>query len=250
MDFHDYLAKYYGELFNPSKDKIDLIARYFSNIPGNKVLDIGCGTGEYIEGLLARGFDVYGIDFSYKMVDIARSKVTGDKKDCIKVGDMKQPYPFNLNLYFDGIYSIGNTLVHLDDLDQVNATIGLAYSRLNKDGKLLIQIINYDQPEVLYKKFPVLEAEEGLVKFYRSYEPADNPKDVYKVLFKTKLELTEKERNDKKVLEDTNKLLMLKRGELENILEEVGFRDIKFYGDFDFNTWSKTSNNTIALATK
>lgn len=46
--------------------------------PGSKVLDVGCGTGKPVASQVAHaGHDVYGIDVSQQMVDIARKQVSG-----------------------------------------------------------------------------------------------------------------------------------------------------------------------------
>jgi len=45
---------------------------------GEKVLDTGCGTGNYAIALAGEGFHVTGIDYSTGMLGCARSKVTAD----------------------------------------------------------------------------------------------------------------------------------------------------------------------------
>ena len=47
-----------------------------ASIPeGAKVLDIGCGPGEMVVDLARRGFDLWGVDISESMIDIARERV-------------------------------------------------------------------------------------------------------------------------------------------------------------------------------
>jgi ubiquinone/menaquinone biosynthesis C-methylase UbiE len=43
-------------------------------LSGSRILDLGCGTGDDALRLQRRGVDVYGIDSSQNMVDIARSR--------------------------------------------------------------------------------------------------------------------------------------------------------------------------------
>lgn len=50
--------------------------RFLKNIPGNRVLDICCGTGDVTELLAARGFSTVGADFNQEMLDVARSRVS------------------------------------------------------------------------------------------------------------------------------------------------------------------------------
>ena len=43
-------------------------------LPGNRVLDAGCGTGKSFLPLLERGFEVTACDQSEAMLDVAASK--------------------------------------------------------------------------------------------------------------------------------------------------------------------------------
>ncbi|KAM5443604.1 hypothetical protein MferCBS31731_001377 [Microsporum ferrugineum] len=68
--------------------------------PGAKVLDAGCGTGKPVSHALANaGCDVYGIDISQTMVDIAKGQVTGSFE---KV-DMRAYRP---EIQFDAIFAV------------------------------------------------------------------------------------------------------------------------------------------------
>lgn len=66
-------VRYYEELscnglFNYEKD---IISRYFI-VPG-RVLDIGCGAGRTTVALRDIGYDVIGVDYSSKMIDVAKA---------------------------------------------------------------------------------------------------------------------------------------------------------------------------------
>ena len=41
--------------------------------PGQRVLDVGCGTGRHSKALAVRGFEVVGVDISPRFVDLARA---------------------------------------------------------------------------------------------------------------------------------------------------------------------------------
>lgn len=45
---------------------------------GDRVLDVGCGTGRHAIELARRGIDVHGVDISQRFIDIARSR-SGDE---------------------------------------------------------------------------------------------------------------------------------------------------------------------------
>ncbi|OGO78609.1 MAG: ubiquinone biosynthesis methyltransferase UbiE [Clostridiales bacterium GWB2_37_7] len=53
----------------------------FDSYPGMKVLDVGCGTGNFSIKLAQQGCKVIGIDISDEMLDIARTKAEKQKLD-------------------------------------------------------------------------------------------------------------------------------------------------------------------------
>lgn len=75
----DYLGKRYEDAFADSPNLCKFIATAAQKLPAqSKVLDVGCGTGKPVANILASmGHDVYGIDISQEMVNIASSQVKG-----------------------------------------------------------------------------------------------------------------------------------------------------------------------------
>ena len=63
---------------------------FLRNIRGKKILDLGCGSGIYTKILKQRGANVYGVDISPKMIELAKKNVKGVD---FKVGTVyKLPY--------------------------------------------------------------------------------------------------------------------------------------------------------------
>ncbi|MBE5860910.1 MAG: class I SAM-dependent methyltransferase [Butyrivibrio sp.] len=99
-----------------------------------KVLDIGFGTGTLTTKLYENGCEVYGQDFSQRMIELAKEKMPDAN---LYQGDFsKGLVPELSNCKFD--YIIGTySLHHLSDEQKVSFFTGLL-SQLNEDGKLLI----------------------------------------------------------------------------------------------------------------
>jgi len=81
--------------------------------PGDKVLDLGCGNGRFFEILKNKGVSYVGVDFSEKLIEIAKkrylyppqiSKKFGRAGAKFLVADaLNLPFPNN---YFDKVYAI------------------------------------------------------------------------------------------------------------------------------------------------
>jgi SAM-dependent methyltransferase len=54
--------------------EVDHVVAVLALLPGQRVLDVGCGTGRHAVELARRGIDVHGVDISQRFVDVARRK--------------------------------------------------------------------------------------------------------------------------------------------------------------------------------
>ncbi len=110
--------KYAEYLLKKTKEDYNLIADDFSRtrsviwpetevlfneylIPGEKVLDLGCGNGRYFTLFKEKRIDYFGIDFSEKLIEIAKNKYPEGN---FQTGDALH-LPFT-EKFFDKVYSI------------------------------------------------------------------------------------------------------------------------------------------------
>jgi ubiquinone/menaquinone biosynthesis C-methylase UbiE len=70
-------------------------------IPGDKILDLGCGNGRFFELLKDKDVNYIGVDFSEKLIEIAKKKYPKVKFQVADALNLSFP-----NNYFDRIYSI------------------------------------------------------------------------------------------------------------------------------------------------
>lgn len=110
------------------------IDEYIDYLPLNcKVLDLGCGRGEYSKYLIDKGYDVISADIS----DIALSKVKTFNKNIIKL-DMRDLLPFEDNK-FDIVFA--NLSIHyFNELETKNLINEI--HRILKNGGILIGTVN------------------------------------------------------------------------------------------------------------
>ena len=129
----DYLKIIYSEINTPKTNYPDLLAKYlfsaYNMKKGQKILEPGCGRGEFLNGFKKMGLDVYGCDLSSFAGECIKDVE-------IKVNDVeKEPLPFNSN-YFDIVYS-KSFLEHLRFPEQFMSEA----HRVLKPGGLMITIV-------------------------------------------------------------------------------------------------------------
>jgi SAM-dependent methyltransferase len=105
----DYYIKHFREYFqrtvhvDPSTFLFPLVQRLS---PGDKILDIGCGSGRDLVWLKNRGFSAVGFERSSRLADLARKH-----SRCFVIEGDFEHYDFSA-LYFDAVVFSG-ALVHV-----------------------------------------------------------------------------------------------------------------------------------------
>lgn len=136
---------------NFSKQK-RIIKKTFDFNDSKKILDIGCGTGEFAD--LFSKFDYYGIDISATYIAYAAKRKRGN----FKVMDAtKLDFPDNS---FDYILIMA-ILHHLDD-DKINQVLSEAKRVLGLGGKAL-----------LMEDAKIAKLENSIIKFFQRFDRGD-----------------------------------------------------------------------------
>jgi ubiquinone/menaquinone biosynthesis C-methylase UbiE len=99
--------KYQKEFqLQPIEETMREIVLLFKKIGVYKVLDLACGSGRHIIFLTENGFDVYGMDFSEKGIEIGRALLKARNLQAhLQVSSMFVKLPYE-NYYFDAIICI------------------------------------------------------------------------------------------------------------------------------------------------
>jgi len=112
---------------------MDERVRFLSAIPGGRLLDVGCGSGEWLVFMRNLGWDGDGVDWDQAAVEMARGK--GLKVGCGAVED--QAYPEGC---FDAI-TLNHVIEHVPDPE---ATLAECARVLKPSGTLVILTPNID----------------------------------------------------------------------------------------------------------
>jgi ubiquinone/menaquinone biosynthesis C-methylase UbiE len=121
----------------------ELIVRLLRPGKGERILDIGCGTGNHLLLFYRLGFDVTGLDASPYMLDIARSRL-GDKAS-LRIG-RAEDLPFE-----DNEFDLATLIFTLEFLDDPLAALREA-GRVTRN-KVFVGVLNSLSVGCMCKKF-------------------------------------------------------------------------------------------------
>jgi ubiquinone biosynthesis O-methyltransferase len=110
-----------------------LILEFVGDVKGRRVLDVGCGDGEFAVELANRGATVVGIDASAEMIEAARSRATPANADVTFQVAVAERLPFQAG-QFDVVTAI-TILCFVDDAAPVFREIARV---LRPGGRLVI----------------------------------------------------------------------------------------------------------------
>ena len=237
--FYESIAKVYDYIFPKNRKKLELVESIKKISSEEKILDIGCATGNLTELLGEKTRNIVGIDLDKELLKEAKEKHPNLNFENMNMLKINEKFEENS---FDRVVSFGNTLVHLDSREEVEEFFQKVYKTLKFNGFFIVQIINYNRViEKNIKNLPTIDNEK--VKFVRDYE---YDKSIGKVDFITELTIKEANLN----IKNNIKLLALTKIEIQKFLGETGFRNIEFYGDFEGRELSDNSEALIFVAQK
>ena len=224
----------YNEIFPLNAAFLKFIPEYLGN-PGSKVLDLGCGPGDYVDELSQSQYDVTGIDSSSEMIKQAQTvqKGTFFNSSFTEVNQLDGP--------FDCAYCIGNSLSYLPS-NLMRAFLKEITRLLSDKGYFLVQVVNWDKfLQTGTMEFPVKTLNDGRT-FHRRYAC----KETSKVLFHTEL------RKDGDILNAwSDTLYPIYLHQFRQDIAESGMTVVGVFGDYAKSPFDKISSPaTIVVAQK
>lgn len=122
--------------------RAELFVEYGELRPGRRALELGCGTGVFLERVAPCGAEIRGIDLSEDLLERARVRLARFANVALDRGNAEElPYPDGL---FDAVY--GSSVLHHLDLE---AALRAAFRVLKPGGRLVFAEPNILNPQVL-----------------------------------------------------------------------------------------------------
>ena len=116
-------------------NKLELINKIAN---GKKILDYGCGVGDYLEFMQKNGYDVLGMEPNDSARKIAQSKIGKDK---VVSTELEQ-----INEKFD-VITLWHVLEHIPNLNEIIAQLK---NHLTENGTLIIAVPNHQSYDAKY----------------------------------------------------------------------------------------------------
>ncbi|MCP2164462.1 class I SAM-dependent methyltransferase [Goodfellowiella coeruleoviolacea] len=130
---HPRLAAVYDAL-DGDRDDLDEYAAIADELDARRVLDVGCGTGEFALLLAGRGLEVTGVDPAGASLDVARAKPNADRVRWIH-GDATALPPLRVDL----ATMTGNVAQAIVDPADWAATLHGVHDALRPGGHLVFE---------------------------------------------------------------------------------------------------------------
>jgi len=145
--------------------------------PG-KIIDIGCGNCRNLLPFAKAGFDCYGVDFSKKMIDIAKAYLKQNKLKAAVIADKAENLPYD-NENFDYCLML-RTLPCINSEQARNNALEEMKRVLKKNGKAIVTIWNKTNFRFLLSKKEALvpwkiknNKEKTFLRYYYMYTPSE-----------------------------------------------------------------------------
>ena len=233
-----YLDLYAEEDTRLAVEQVDDLVRLLDIPPGASILDVCCGYGRHAIELAKRGFRVTGIDLAPKQIDEAKRRASESDIEIEflhgDAGEMSFLKPFDVALSL--FLSFG-----FDD-DEGNLRMLRRISEATASGGVLLMDLWNREKEIRDFSPVAIEERDGGIRVEKRWEFDQwNGRLNWENLVKLPDGSTER-------WEHSVRAYTLV--ELRHMLEEVGFRMEKVYGDFKGSDYTLASAQMVTLSRK
>jgi len=162
---------YAGYVTNAQSGIVDRL-REHGLARGQRVLDIGCGSGLLARALLAEGYAVSGVDASPAMIELARAQAPAGDVLAIALPTRRRPGEVGALPAADAIVSTGHVLNYLDSSEDLALALAELAAALRPGGLLAIDLMTERYAEARDIRHPHARVEDDWTIVTRFSRPA------------------------------------------------------------------------------
>lgn len=194
---------------------------------GDKILEVGAGTGKYSIHYASKGYDVTSIEFVENNLKVLKSKITSEMKIRAEQGDAIDLSRFKDNTF--DITLILGPLYHLYDADEIDKCIDEAIRVTKVGGKVFFAFLPNDSVVIdwILKKH---HFDRKGISFDDNFEFVKKLEEVFVTFYIDEFKNIVDKRN-------ITPLNMVATDNMSHHLKEV----VDELDDFEFNEWIKYS---------
>ena len=246
MDCYNELAQYYDMLMEDVDYEkwADYVEKLFVNegFKPETILDAACGTGNITIPLAKKGYKLVGADISEDMLAVAENKARCEK---LSISFFRQNMTnINIPSNFDCILCMCDGVNYLLEEEEVVAFFTSAYNKLKEKGILIFDISSYNKLQCVLGNNLIYEEKNEIHYIWENF--FDEEKET--VEMQLTFFIPEKDLYRKFTEHHVQKAY--KNDYLVQQLQRIGFKNIKFYGEFEFKEPGEDSERIFFTAAK
>lgn len=202
------------------------------------ILELGCGSGNVTEKLLEKGYEVVGIDYSEEMLEIAEEKTEEFGNNIIYIQQDLREIDFEV-YEIDTVISANDTFNYMTDIKDIEHVLTYLYPRIKKGGQLVFDISSQYKLENVLGNNTYGESFDDMVYLWENFY------DKEQKLINMEINFFEKNANTYKRFSETHVQKAYAAEEIKELLQKIGYENIKIYADFEKEEGYKNDSQRI-----
>lgn len=205
---------------------------------GGTLLDVGCGTGEFLSQMRRYHYQLSGCDASKDMVNVARKKLPGLPIHIDSLPSLKE-IPEN---QYDVIVCLYDTINYLLEESDLLKSFQSIYRKLKTPGIFIFDVVTKSYCEQFFQNYSEKEVVEGNIAYSRNshFDGLNNIQTNYIQVF-----------TSDGIFEEIHKQKIYKLRLIQDIiLEKTSFESVQTFADFSFKKGDENSGRVHFIAKK
>ncbi len=235
FDSDYYHRLYYNRDEKEAQAFIDRLLQHLQPAPQSRMLDAGCGRGRHSRYLAAKGYDVTGIDLSFRSIAYAKQYESDNLQ--FYQQDMRLPSWIN---YFDYAFNFFTSFGYFHTRREHEDAVRSLVANIKPGGTLLFDYLNVHYAEEHLVHNEVKTVEETDYEIHRWHDASHFYKRI--VIRDASLQ---------NPVEFTEKVAKLSLGDFTDMLSFYKVQVQEVFGDYNLGAYSiNTSPRLIVVAKK